>query len=249
MPPEVINNNHKIGIYSDLWSVGCILYDMTFGSPPFMDKTDYLVFQNIINLNYNFPKDIKISPKLKDLIKGLLKLNPLDRISSDGNFEVLKNHSFFSDFNQNTIIDDLKNAFKPVKFKRFISEQRTLDCRICLPLKHPSKFLNKNTDKSNTYTNTYDGSVKNECDDKNSYINAYLDEAIPDYDDIENLLENIEKEDLDEHKEFYPPIDTVIVRHMTNFSEKNLTLKSKTISFDTIFYKSNNPYVRFFLFI
>ena len=76
MAPEIVNNNHECGVYSDLWSLGCIIYDMLYNKPPFQDKTDYLVFENIINLNYSFPKTKLYYPEIKDLITNLLKIDP-----------------------------------------------------------------------------------------------------------------------------------------------------------------------------
>lgn len=42
--PEVLNNT---GIYytSDLWALGCIIYQMLAGHPPFKGRSEYLTFQ------------------------------------------------------------------------------------------------------------------------------------------------------------------------------------------------------------
>jgi 3-phosphoinositide dependent protein kinase-1 len=100
MAPEIITNN-EIGIYTDLWSFGCILFELFMGTSPFRDKTEYLTFQNILNLNYTI--DTKIVPEAaKDLIESLLKLDPRERLGSglseDNSFEKLKNHNFFKNF-------------------------------------------------------------------------------------------------------------------------------------------------------
>ena len=45
MAPEIINSK-KIGYYTDMWSVICILFLCFTGNKPFTDKTEYLIFQN-----------------------------------------------------------------------------------------------------------------------------------------------------------------------------------------------------------
>lgn len=108
MPPEIINNVLKCGTYSDIWSLGCILYDMIYGKPPFFDKTDYLVFENINNLHFKYPEDIVASDDVKDLISNILRINPFERLTGNGDFKMLKNHSFFIDFESCKIFSDLK---------------------------------------------------------------------------------------------------------------------------------------------
>lgn len=42
--PEVLNNT-GITYASDLWALGCILYQMIVGKPPFKGRSEYLTFQ------------------------------------------------------------------------------------------------------------------------------------------------------------------------------------------------------------
>ncbi len=42
--PEVLNNT-GINYASDLWALGCIIYQMLAGRPPFKGKSEYLTFQ------------------------------------------------------------------------------------------------------------------------------------------------------------------------------------------------------------
>ena len=39
---------------SDLWAIGCILYQMVSGMPPFQSASEYLIFQKIQRLEYSF---------------------------------------------------------------------------------------------------------------------------------------------------------------------------------------------------
>lgn len=55
---------------SDFWALGCILYQVLGGRPPFQARTEYLMFQKIVNLEYEFP--LGFPADAKDLIEKLL---------------------------------------------------------------------------------------------------------------------------------------------------------------------------------
>jgi serine/threonine protein kinase len=46
--PETLENKN-IGIGVDLWALGCILYLIFHGKTPFKDKTELLIFDNILH--------------------------------------------------------------------------------------------------------------------------------------------------------------------------------------------------------
>ncbi|KAI4201311.1 MAG: hypothetical protein LQ350_003349 [Teloschistes chrysophthalmus] len=74
---------------SDLWALGCIIYQLLAGRPPFKAANEYLTFQKILSLEYGFPNDF---PEVaKDLVERLLVLEPSSRLS----IEHIKNHQFF----------------------------------------------------------------------------------------------------------------------------------------------------------
>ena len=93
--PELLNDKQTC-IASDLWALGCIIFQMLTGKFPFQAPNEYLTFQQIINCRYEFPEE-GIDPEAKDLIQKLLKLDPKDRIGSEqsGGYDVLKSHPFF----------------------------------------------------------------------------------------------------------------------------------------------------------
>lgn len=80
---------------SDLWALGCIVYQLVAGLPPFRAGNEYLIFQKIIKLEYDFPE--KFFPRAKDLVEKLLVLDPSKRLGCEdfGGFGPLKAHSFF----------------------------------------------------------------------------------------------------------------------------------------------------------
>ncbi|KAG9476962.1 hypothetical protein GDO78_002379 [Eleutherodactylus coqui] len=80
---------------SDLWALGCIIYQLVAGLPPFRAGNEYLIFQKIIKLEYDFPE--KFFPRAKDLVEKLLVLEPTKRLGCEemGGYGPLKAHSFF----------------------------------------------------------------------------------------------------------------------------------------------------------
>jgi len=80
MAPECINNKEST-VKSDIWSLGCMLYFMVAGYPPFQGASDYLIFTKVLNLDYSFPRHF--SQETKDFIEGVLKLDPTERPTID----------------------------------------------------------------------------------------------------------------------------------------------------------------------
>ena len=86
--PELLTDKRACKA-SDLWAFGCIIYQLLAGRPPFKAANEYLTFQKIVALEYQFPKGF---PEVaKDLVERLLVLDPASRLS----IEHIKNHEFF----------------------------------------------------------------------------------------------------------------------------------------------------------
>ena len=86
--PELLTDK-KACKSSDLWAFGCIIYQLLAGRPPFKAGNEYLTFQKIVALDYQFPTGF---PEIaKDLVERLLVLDPASRLS----IEHIKNHEFF----------------------------------------------------------------------------------------------------------------------------------------------------------
>lgn len=90
--PELLTDK-KACKSSDLWAFGCIIYQLLAGRPPFKAGNEYLTFQKIVALEYQFPAGF---PEVaKDLVERLLVLDPASRLS----IEHIKNHEFFDGVN------------------------------------------------------------------------------------------------------------------------------------------------------
>lgn len=93
MAPEILQF-HKYDAKADLWSVGTILYELLVGKPPFNGANHMQLLRNIERQEAKIPDSVArdLSPACQDLIRQLLKRNPVERIS----FEEFFAHPFLS---------------------------------------------------------------------------------------------------------------------------------------------------------
>ncbi|KAK5671498.1 serine/threonine protein kinase [Batrachochytrium dendrobatidis] len=74
--PELLNDR-EASHASDVWAIGCIMYQLLVGQPPFRGSNEYQTFQCIIQLKYMIPDEIDADSA--SLIKDILKIVPKDR--------------------------------------------------------------------------------------------------------------------------------------------------------------------------
>ncbi|KAK3612698.1 hypothetical protein CHS0354_042224, partial [Potamilus streckersoni] len=77
--PEMLDlyQNYPVNEAGDIWALGCVLYLLCFGVHPFEDSAKL----RIINGNYNIPENDTEYRVFHDLIRGMLKVNPLERLT------------------------------------------------------------------------------------------------------------------------------------------------------------------------
>lgn len=77
--PEIVDlySNFPIGEKQDIWALGCILYLLCFRQHPFEDGAKL----RIVNGKYSIPVNDTRYTVFHDLIRGMLKVNPEERLS------------------------------------------------------------------------------------------------------------------------------------------------------------------------
>ncbi|XP_043270665.1 3-phosphoinositide-dependent protein kinase 1 [Venturia canescens] len=94
--PEILTNK-SASRASDLWALGCIVYQMVAGLPPFRSRSEYLIFQKILKLDYEIPDGF--CPLAKSLVKQLLVLEASERLGATdehgAGYPAIRAHEFF----------------------------------------------------------------------------------------------------------------------------------------------------------
>eukprot|EP00357_Protocruzia_adherens_P011800 CAMPEP_0115010450 /NCGR_PEP_ID=MMETSP0216-20121206/23326_1 /TAXON_ID=223996 /ORGANISM="Protocruzia adherens, Strain Boccale" /LENGTH=469 /DNA_ID=CAMNT_0002378673 /DNA_START=165 /DNA_END=1574 /DNA_ORIENTATION=- len=103
--PELLKDEESSPA-SDLWALGCMVFQMISGRSPFKAKTEYLCFDKILARQLDFTAEF--SDAAKDLIDKLLVVNPADRLGAGApgtelDFEHLKKHPFFEEIDFNDL--------------------------------------------------------------------------------------------------------------------------------------------------
>lgn len=81
LAPEVIKAEGKISPKSDVWSLGVLLYLLTYGIVPFKAQDMQTLYNTIIVGKFQFPKNYYSSIELIDLIGKMLVVDVNKRYS------------------------------------------------------------------------------------------------------------------------------------------------------------------------
>ena len=94
LAPEMIKScGHDEHV--DIWCIGCLMFELLTGKPPFSGADKEQLMINILHLKINWPRDI--NKDAKDLITKILRAEPKSRISLT---EMLQ-HPFFTKYYPN----------------------------------------------------------------------------------------------------------------------------------------------------
>jgi serine/threonine protein kinase len=89
--PEMLELNQS-GLFSDLWALGVIIYEMGCGQKMFKGKNNKDIFDKILKKDVFYPWCL--DPDMIDLIEKLTNLDPLSRLGLKS-VHNLKKHPFF----------------------------------------------------------------------------------------------------------------------------------------------------------
>lgn len=99
--PEVLEGG-CVSPETDLWSLGCIVYQLLVGKSPFAGASEYLTFCNIRENRVRFPEGFP--PDAQDLVLGLLVTEPSSRLGAGPRgFRELRAHPFFAGIDWSTL--------------------------------------------------------------------------------------------------------------------------------------------------
>ncbi|ETW80952.1 hypothetical protein HETIRDRAFT_319474, partial [Heterobasidion irregulare TC 32-1] len=99
LSPELLEAN-ETSKSSDLWALGCVLYQMIAGRFAFQGLSEYLTWQKIKRLDYSFPDGF--DEKAKDLVRKLLRLGA-GPPGGDHDMAALRAHPFFASIHWQTL--------------------------------------------------------------------------------------------------------------------------------------------------
>lgn len=97
-PEIILRQGHGQAV--DWWSLGCIIYEMLIGLPPFYLEERREIYRNIIQKQVKFTAPI--NPVARDLITKLLKKEPSQRLGTNGGTEIMR-HEWFREINWNEL--------------------------------------------------------------------------------------------------------------------------------------------------
>ncbi|EFJ41871.1 hypothetical protein VOLCADRAFT_83913 [Volvox carteri f. nagariensis] len=111
--PEVLLNQ-PLSYPADLWALGCLLYQMIVGRPPFKAASEYLTFQKITDRDFCYPEE-PATAAARDLTDRLLAMEPSARIgeSCAEDISELKAHPFFAVIDWETLRSGPAPSFLP----------------------------------------------------------------------------------------------------------------------------------------
>ena len=104
MAPEILEGE-SYDYPVDWWLLGCVIYDMMTGKPPFTGKSHKVIQDRIVKVKPHYP--MYFSQDAKDLLGKLLQKNPTKRMPVDASWEKFTGHRFFRKLDWSALEDQL----------------------------------------------------------------------------------------------------------------------------------------------
>ena len=212
MAPECVHNKFS-DKRCDIWSLGCVLFDLITGFPPFNGASEYLIFQKSIEGKYIFPDGV-VPEIAQDLIKKCIQIDPAKRPTLDEilNHPYLKEEAsdphFLEEIPQMTPQEkefyDIKN-----KIKDEFSKYKDISTNLDAIKDHERMEEDLRRNEINPEPSPDDEKIKLLCSKKGEYQKEYEE-------GLEKLKEKIKgykkSEENEENKIFNKKLDFLEVR-------------------------------------
>ncbi|EAY11122.1 AGC family protein kinase [Trichomonas vaginalis G3] len=115
-PEIILGQKHSFPV--DYWSLGCVVYELLMGEPPFTADTEKELQNNIILGKFEHLDD-EFSPECQDFISRLLTVDPSKRLGANGAEEIL-NHPWLAGYqpSEKPFVPNIKSETSTEYFKQ-----------------------------------------------------------------------------------------------------------------------------------
>ena len=193
--PELFRKEGKYSFKSDLWALGCILFELAVGQVPFFDNSIDNLINKIIKEEVNFDRKelTNYSDNFIEVIKKLLIKEPNERITW-GQIERMAwwDGYFYSGNNNNDSINKAENDLSKMNITQTSNRSGSTNNTNNIDTKKLSKIAIRNKhEQKEDYNNTKDdkiGSTEEELDFESNDIEDYEENTSTNTPQIKNVL-------------------------------------------------------------
>ncbi|XP_034840474.1 serine/threonine-protein kinase PLK4 [Maniola hyperantus] len=214
--PEVASRELH-GLPADVWGLGCMLYTLLVGSPPFHTKHVKTTLNKVINADYKIPAELSV--QAQDLLQKLLCKDPSRRITLKGILE----HPF------------LNNCFTNNPKQDFSRDSGFLTTLHSTQHSQKPKIDEKSDTQSALFVDLKGTAASSKCYEQNSY-NLFNLRQQNDYIRTGNeplkLFDNQNKVHMASHKQDSPSDSASLLENMKILSITNKNLNIPNLSED-----------------